>query len=176
MIVVSLLGILYCVYPIIMAYLSPTLLKTGQVDEQKGFYIVIPKIHAEAAVIPNVDPWNKAVYLPALRQGVAQAKGTAFPGQQGTIFLFAHSSGAPWEVNWYNTIFMRLGELKNGDEIILWKDGGKYVYKVREKKEVRPNEVSYLLNTQRTQLIVQTCTPIGTTLRRLLVFLDFVGK
>ena len=33
-------------------------------------------------------------------------------------------------------------------------------------------DVSYLIETKKTQLILQTCTPIGTSLKRLLVFAD----
>lgn len=38
------------------------------------------------------------------------------------------------------------------------------------KKTVWPNEVKYLKEDQGDILILQTCTPIGTALQRLLVF------
>jgi LPXTG-site transpeptidase (sortase) family protein len=137
---------------------------------QKGTFITIPKIKAQSPVIENVDPWNEAAYGEALKHGVAQAKGTSLPGQHGTVYLFAHSSGLPWDLTHFNTIFLKLGELQNGDKILIRRNGKDYPYKVTDKKEVDPSEVQYLLDTKKTQLVVQTCTPIGTSLRRLLIF------
>lgn len=133
--------------------------------------VVIPKIGAVAPVLYNVDPFNSGVYKKALTQGVAHAKGSSLPGENGKIFLFAHSSGMPWELTRYNTIFLRLNELAPDDEISIYRDGNKYTYKVTDKKEVWPSEVSYLLEkSTENELILQTCSPIGTDLKRLLVF------
>ena len=71
----------------------------------------------------------------------------------------------------FNTVFLRLGELNMGDIISIYKDGKEYTYAVSDKKEVWPNEVSYLVNAEDEDiLILQTCTPIGTDLKRLLIF------
>jgi sortase A len=134
--------------------------------------ISIPKINIEAPINWNVDPFNKEEYREVLKSGVAHAKGTSFPAQDGTMFIFAHSSDFPWMLTRYNIIFFRLGELQKGDEIIVTRDGRNYKYKVREKKNVWPNEVKYLTEATRTQLILQTCTPPGTAFMRLLVFAD----
>lgn len=146
--------------------------KAEKITSKKGFFVTIPKINAQAPVIPNVDPWNKAIYNKELKKGVAHAKGTALPDGNGTIFLFAHSSLPPWEMTRVNTAFLKLGQLENGDQIQLLKDGKEYIYKVRDKKEVWPTEVQYLTQLEKDQLILQTCVPIGTALRRLLVFAD----
>lgn len=155
-------------FPIIRLYIYPP--QSNFFPRKNGYAINIPKIHASAKVIPNVDPWNEKEYTKALQEGVAQAKGTALPGQQGTIFLFAHSSGPPWQETYYNTLFVRLGDLKNGDKIMLYKGFNKYTYIVFDKKTVWPNQVQYLQNKGKNVLILQTCTPIGTSLQRLLVF------
>ena len=94
------------------------------------------------------------------------------PGETGTIFLFAHSSDAPWRLTRYNTVFLRLGGLEPGDEIHITTEKGEFIYRVREKKVVWPNETEYLTNIERDQLILQTCSPVGTDLKRLLVFAD----
>lgn len=169
-ILLSVLGFSYILYPIIKIYLFPPAIK--QIQTQKGIFLTIPKIHAQAPIIENVNPWNQSEYLQSLKKGIAHAKGTALPGENGTIFLFAHSSGSPWEITWYNTIFLRLNELQKKDRIEIVKNGKKYLYKVRDKKEVWPSEVNYLLQTKKDQLILQTCTPIGTSLKRLLIFAD----
>ena len=106
---------------------------------------MIPKIYAQAPIIHDVDPWNEAIYKNALTQGVAHAKGSARPGQSGTSFLFAHSSGMPWEITRYNTIFLRLSELSISDRIILSVDGKRTTYQVVDKKEVTPDKVEYLV-------------------------------
>jgi len=164
----SLLGFIFLFSPIVWIYLFPTQIKPLQ--EMSGFSVTIPKIHAQAQIVEQVDPWNQSVYDAALEHGVAQAKGTSYPGQAGTIFLFAHSSEAPWELTETNIPFLRLGELQNNDQIYLVRNKKTYIYKVYMKKEIWPTETKYLTNISKTQLILQTCTPIGTSLKRLLVF------
>lgn len=144
---------------------------TTQPALTSNYYIDIPKISAQAPIIAGVNPWNESEYEKALQKGVAQAKGTSLPGQPGTIYLFAHSSLPPWEITRTNTAFLRLGELVPGDKIIIERQGVKYDYTVTGEKVVWPNNVSYLTqDLQINQLILQTCTPIGTSLQRLLVF------
>ncbi len=168
LIILSLLGFAITFYPIVSVYLFPPPLQS--ITKDNSFAILIPKIHALGKVIENVNPWDQSDYNRALKKGIAHAKGTALPGQKGSIFLFAHSSGLPWEITRYNTIFLRLGELKTNDEIKLYYKGKEYKYLVTSKKEVWPNEVNYLLDQKKDQLVLQTCTPLGTSLKRLLVF------
>ncbi len=166
----SLMGFIYTFYPLITAYFFPPPIKTIQASSTTQPTLSIPKIGAQAPIIYQVDPWNEAAYKKALESGVAQAKGTALPGEKGTTFIFAHSSGNPWELTRYNTIFLRLGELEKGDLIVISLPEKQLTYRVIDKKTVWPQEVQYLTNTQKDQLILQTCTPIGTSLQRLLVF------
>lgn len=163
------LAILFFVYyPFIRLYLDPP--KIDPNPPETGIFIQIPKIGAQAPIILDVDPWNSKEYLKKLTEGVAHAKDTSLPWEEGTSFLFAHSSDVPWRISRYNTVFFRLGELNKGDEIFVIKNGEKLVYKVTDKKEVWPNEVEFLKNISKNQLILQTCTPIGTDLKRLLIF------
>jgi len=74
------------------------------------FAIVIPKIGAVAPVIDNVDPFNPKSYLPALFKGVAHAKGTAYPGQFGNTYIFAHSTDSFYNVGRYNAVFYLIGQ------------------------------------------------------------------
>lgn len=170
LIVASLAGLAFTFYPLLQTYFAPP--NVEKVTAKTGIYITIPNIHAQSAVIENVDPWNESIYNEALKKGVAHAKGTALPGEKGTAFLFAHSSGVPWELTRNNTIFLRLNDLSTGDTILVTRNGKDLPYKVTAKKEVNPSEVQYLIQTDKTQLILQTCTPVGTSLRRLLIFAD----
>lgn len=136
-----------------------------------NFGIVVPKIAANAKVMADVDPGNQKVYFEALKNGVAHAAGTVYPGQVGNSFLFAHSVGNFWEVNRWNAVFYLLRELAPGDEVDLFYQGKRYVYVVYGKRVVEPSEVGYL-NAQANfpMLTLQTCWPPGTTFKRLLVF------
>jgi len=136
-----------------------------------NFSIVIPKIAANAKILANVDPADEKIYLSALQKGVAHAQGTAFPGEGGHIFLFAHSTDYFWNVGAYNAVFYLLGKLEKGDEVNIFYKGQRFVYKVISKKIVDPKQVEYLTRKSNKEfLTLQTCWPPGTTLKRLLVF------
>jgi len=160
--------ILFIYYPLITVYLFPGQEKVINAE----FSIKIPKIKLASPIVKNVDATNEKEYRAALTKGIAHAKGSSFPGTKGVIFLFGHSSDYPWNLTRYNTIFLRLGDLQKNDLVILEKDGKEYKYKVVDKKTVWPNEVKYLSQNGKTQLILQTCTPIGTPFQRLLVFAE----
>ncbi len=141
------------------------------------FSIVIPKIGANANIIANVNPANESEYLEALKRGVAHAAGTAFPGEGGHIFLFAHSTDYIWNVGTYNAVFYLLYKLEKNDEINLFFKGQRYVYKVVDKRIVDPSEVEYITRkTNNEFLTLQTCWPPGTTLKRQLVFATRVAE
>ena len=138
------------------------------VDENFG--IVIPKISANAKVIPEVDSQDSDIYQRALTQGVAHAKGTALPGENGNTFIFAHSSADFLEASRYNAVFYLLSKLEYKDKIYLFYEGRKYVYEVKEQKKVEATDVSYLQkDTPESQLTLMTCWPPGTTLKRLII-------
>lgn len=139
--------------------------------QDPNFSIIIPKIGANSRIIPNVDASDEKVYLEALKHGVAQVAGTAFPGEGGHIFLFAHSTDYFWNVSAYNAIFYLLYKLEKDDEVDLFYKGERYVYRVIGSQVVDPSEVQYLTRkTNREFLTLQTCWPPGTTLKRLLIF------
>jgi len=135
------------------------------------FGIVIPKISANAPIIANVDADSYDEYIKALQLGVAHALGTAFPGDNGHIYLFAHSTDNILSVGTYNAVFYLLYKLEPGDEVLLFYKGHKYRYSVTGKRVVSPNEIHYLTRASAEEfLTLQTCWPPGTTLQRLLVF------
>lgn len=167
---IPILVLLYIYYPLLFVYVDPPKIQPAP---SKGIFIEIPKIQAQGKIVENVDPWNETIYQEKLLLGIAHAKGSAEVGSnKGTIYLFAHSSDLPWRMTRYNTAFYKLGQVKKSDRILLIKNGKKYFYKVRDKKVVWPNETKYIKDLTRTQLILQTCTPIGTSLQRLLVFAE----
>jgi sortase A len=118
-------------------------------------------------VFPNVDPGNPDEFKPVLQQGVAHAKGTVFPGMVGNTYLFAHSADNWWDVGRYNAVFYLLKNLQKGDEVIVFFEDQRYDYVVSESFIAESSDVSLLNNHKTTeQLVLQTCWPPGTTLKR----------
>ncbi len=138
--------------------------------------ITIPAIFVDEPVIYNVDPNDPAAYLPALKVGIAHASSTAFPGNGGLGYYFAHSS-TPNLVQKYNAVFYLLGKLHAGDDIYIFHENNRFDYQVTDTKITTPDDVSFLHQTHNTESIVlQTCWPPGTTLQRLLVFAQKTQK
>ncbi|MDO8498943.1 MAG: sortase [bacterium] len=134
------------------------------------FGIVIEKINANAKVVPDVNPSDEKSYMAALSQGVAHAKGTSYPGQKGNIYLFSHSTDAPWNIVRFNAIFFLLGKLEPEDRVIMFYQGRRYDYIVFDKRVVPPSETKYLTDKyDQSVLTLQTCDPPGTILNRLII-------
>jgi len=141
------------------------------------FGLVIPKVGINTSVIPSVNPSDPGVYLEALKKGVAHASTSYFPDEDGTVYLFSHSTNYDWFVSDLNAVFYLLKNLSEGDLIVLFYKGKQYTYRLREKRVVKPTEISYLVPQKGTKtLILQTCWPPGSTTERLLLFADFVEE
>lgn len=151
--------------------------KTAAVQKEAASYnvnsyfsVVIPKINAVSNVIANVDANNKEEYIDALSRGVAHARGTYFPGQGKTIFLFSHSTDSPLNTARFNAVFYLLRKLEKGDRILVFFTDKKYEYGVDDKMIAEPGDTSWLTkNFDGETLILMTCDPPGTTWRRLLI-------
>lgn len=140
--------------------------------------IIIPKLDLNVPiVIPSSDAlmaedWTRLEHdiQEGLEDGVVHYPGTARPGQAGNFFLTGHSSYFPWAEGDYKSVFARLHALEVGDEYWVFYGGDRHRYIVQEKKEVKPSDVSVLDQPLSRRLsTLMTCTPIGTTLRRLII-------
>lgn len=141
------------------------------------FGIVIEKINANAKVVANVNPADEREYFSALTKGVAQALGSTSPGEKGNLYLFSHSTDAPWNIIRFNAIFYLLRELESGDRVIIFYQNRRYDYIVFDKVIAAPNDVSYLTNKYDTPVLtLQTCDPPGTLLNRLVVRAKLVNS
>jgi sortase A len=109
----------------------------------------------------------------SLRDGVVHYPGSAKPGHAGNFFITGHSSYYPWNDGDFKDVFARLHELVAGDTYSVYYGGDLHTYRVLSKKEVRPSDVSVLDQpTDKRVATLMTCTPIGTTLRRLIVLAE----
>lgn len=140
--------------------------------QDPAFSVIIPKIGANERIVANVDPDNEEEYLKVLLDNIAHAKGTAFPGINGTTYLFAHSTDNFWDVGRYNAVFYLLNKMEIGDDVVLFFNGKRHNYVVSETKIVDPKNV-HLVNANLgggERVVLQTCWPPGTAWKRLLVF------
>lgn len=137
------------------------------------FALVIPKINLNTAVIADIDPTNPLVYEDALKKGVAHSVTSYYPNENGTVYLFSHSTNYEWFVKDLNAVFYLVRNLEAGDLVTLFYQGNRYDYRVKEKKIVKPNDVSYLVPQQgKRELILQTCWPPGSNSERLILIAE----
>ena len=140
--------------------------------------LVIPKLNLN---VPIVVPPNDALLREdwksleeniqmSLQDGVVHYPGTAKPGQAGNFFVTGHSSYFPWAKGEYKSVFARLSELKTGDEYWVFYGGDRFRYVIEGKKEIKPSDVTVLDQPVSKRIgTLMTCTPVGTTLRRLII-------
>jgi LPXTG-site transpeptidase (sortase) family protein len=138
---------------------------SAESNQQTEYVIDIPKVdvHNAKVVIGGTD----------LNSSLIQYPGTAMPGQAGSPVIFGHSVLRqfynPSEKNprRYTSIFSKIMTLKPGDDIYITENNVKYHYKVKDKTEVKPEDVFILTqNYDARDLKLVTCTPEGTYLRR----------
>lgn len=134
----------------------------------------IPLIDVEDRTVQNVKELEE-VFMKELENGIVRYPGSAKPGNEGNAFIFGHSSNFPW-LEWkYNDVFALLDNVVFGDEIIAYYDQKKYVYKVTQKKVIRPGDTSVLEKVEgKKQISLMTCWPVGTTLNRMIVIGELV--
>ncbi|MBU1327048.1 sortase [Patescibacteria group bacterium] len=158
---------------------NPLVTKTGALIEPVNteFALVVPKIGINAPVIPAVNPAKPGDYMEALSGGIAHASTSFFPNENGTVYLFSHSTNYEWFVKDLNAVFYLLKNLDEGDLIVLFYKGNRYTYRLREKRVVGPKDVAYLSPISgEKRLILQTCWPPGSVSQRLLIFADLVEE
>jgi len=129
--------------------------------------LFIPKIGVEAPIGWDVGEND---IMGALEKNLAHISGTGKPSEDKNIFVTGHSSNYWWKSGDFKTVFALLPELKENDEIFITYKGKFYKYVVFKTEEVGKNDVSNYIDSDKEQLTLMTCVPVGTNLRRLLVF------
>ena len=134
------------------------------------FFIEIPKLNVYEKIQANVNPNLASEYKAALKDGVAHALGSAFPGQEKLIYIFGHSTDGAWNVEAYNAVFYQIKDLQPGDQIILHLGEEKFAYEVSAQNITKSSEVDFVNNLKNQNiLLLQTCWPPGTSWQRLFV-------
>ncbi|HLD24632.1 MAG TPA: sortase [Patescibacteria group bacterium] len=161
------------------AVFNPLKQPDGSVIEpvDKEFGLIVPKIGVNAAVIPSVNPTKPGEYMTALENGIAHSSLSYFPNEDGTVYLFSHSTNYDWFVGDLNAVFYLLKNLEEGDTMVVMYKGAPYTYRLTEKRVVPSTAVSYLVpQAGARRLILQTCWPPGSVAERLLIFADLIEE
>jgi sortase A len=113
----------------------------------------------------------------ALANGVAHHPQTSLPWSQSAqrnVYLAGHRMG--FRGTWSRMIFYNLDKLERGDEVVLKDRAGRsYRYRVREVLITDPTDVWVMGQVRgRDMVTLQTCTPIPTFQKRLIVRADRV--
>ncbi|MEU9025286.1 class E sortase [Actinomadura sp. NPDC048394] len=113
----------------------------------------------------------EGVSVSDLRKGPGHYPGTALPGQVGNFVVSGHRTT-------YSAPFNKLGELDRGDEILIDTRDDQYVYKVTDRRIVKPTEVDVTAPvpfhpgrrpTGRT-ITLTTCHPKYSAAKRMIIF------
>lgn len=128
----------------------------------------------DAIGLHNVPVLNKGGNW-SLNNGVAHQRGTSMPwspSKQRNVYLSGHRLG--WPGTESHLVFYHLDKLARGDEILLKdRDGKSYRYRVSESFVVEPNDTWVMGKVRgRDMVTLQTCTPIPTWEKRLIVRAD----
>lgn len=120
--------------------------------------IKIPAINLTKYVVAGVG-------IHDLRKGVGHFPNTPFPGQLGNAAIAGHRTT-------YGQPFYDLNKLRPGDDIVITTIlGDTYVYVVTGSEEVGKNDYHVISDSDpsRATLTLITCTPVGTSSRRLVI-------
>jgi LPXTG-site transpeptidase (sortase) family protein len=122
--------------------------------------VVIPKADVDAIVVNGVTHKLLAV-------GPGHMPSTPMPGEAGNAVISAHR----------DTFFRHIGDLRNGDQVIVHRGGSIFQFAVKNKKIVKPNDMSVIQPTGGAELTLITCYPtyfIGPAPKRLVVVSELV--
>ncbi len=139
-------------------------------QEGVSYFLTIPKLKIYQA--------NVIVGARSLDKNLAQYPGTAMPGQPGNTVILGHSVLPQFfNPDNYLTIFSWLYRLKQGDRVLIDYGQKRFVYQVDDLYEISPKNLQPLRQDfhDRTLTLI-TCSPPGTSLRRLIVTTHLVAQ
>ncbi|MBR5027027.1 class E sortase [Candidatus Saccharibacteria bacterium] len=164
----------------IMAYVSPGNAPASSIDSVDPTVtraitpdprLIIPKLNVDVPVHFGIEPSQAMSYM---NDGVAHYRipgANAFPGEIGNLVITGHSAGDIYSSNPYKYIFSGLERLEAGDTIYVNYKSVRYTYTITKKEVIEPTNVAALvIETDKPLITLVTCTPLGTSRYRLLVF------
>jgi len=128
------------------------------------FYTIsIPALEIKDAIVSTVDT--------DLGKHLINYQGTSIPGKNGNAVIFGHSTLPQlYNPKDYKTIFANVYKLKNGDIVYATINNVTYSYRIFGIIVVDPSDSSALIQDyDNSYLTIVTCTPPGTTWKRLII-------
>lgn len=140
--------------------------------------LIIPKINVEAPIVYGVNPADNNSVEDNLRNGVVHypiSNASSNPGEKGATVILGHSSNDVFDDGKYKFVFVQLNKLEEGDTFYVNNNGTRYTYSVSRKEIINPTDIAKVTaDPSKPSIILITCDPPGTALRRLLVFAEQV--
>ncbi len=139
--------------------------------------LMIPKLNVEVPVVFGSKNDVNSMSA-AMSNGVAHFSipgASAKPGEIGNFAVSGHSAGNIYQQSDYKFIFSGLTRMGGGDLIYMDYNGQRYTYRVIGTKTVDPSDSAALRkiandNAGKPMITLITCTPLGTSKYRLLVY------
>ena len=139
--------------------------------------LMIPKLNVEVPVVfGSKNDLNSMAN--AMSNGVAHFSipgASAKPGEVGNFAISGHSAGNIYQQSDYKFIFSGLTRMGTGDLIYMDYNNQRYTYRVTGTRIVDPSNSKSLReiasnNPGKPMITLITCTPLGTSKYRLLVY------
>lgn len=139
--------------------------------------LMIPKLNVEVPVTFGASNDLQSM-ASAMTNGVAHFAingASAKPGEVGNFAVSGHSAGNVYESSNYKFIFSGLTRMQAGDLIYMDYNSQRYTYRVTGTRTVEPSDAGSLRkiaseNPGKPMITLITCTPLGTSRYRLLVY------
>jgi sortase A len=137
-------------------------LKSDKTKIEK-YFISIPSLSIDSAIVSTMDN--------DLSQHLVNYEGTAIPPSKGNAVIFGHSTLPQlYNPKDYKTIFANAYKLKIGEEINVKVENLIYNYKITNITVVDPKDTSIFEQDYNDSFFtLVTCTPPGTTWKRLII-------
>lgn len=141
--------------------------------------LIIPKINVEAPIVYGITSLADAPVQVGLKDGVVHYPipgADSMPGEKGNSVILGHSSNDVFDDGNYKFIFVQLDQLQKGDIFYINHEGKRYTYSVTAKEVILPTQVTKLILPQdKPVATLVTCVPIGTALKRLVIYADQIS-
>ncbi|WP_031409018.1 class D sortase [Geobacillus vulcani] len=140
---------------------APLYSKQPKIGEQIG-ELIIPKLNASLPIYHGTDEDE-------LEKGVGHYAGSVLPGEADNCVLSGHR----------DTVFRRLGEVGQGDLLIVRTSAGTFTYKVRKVRIVDADDRTVIVPKPKATLTVSTCYPfryVGPAPQRYVLVANLINE
>lgn len=138
-------------------------------DQNDGYFaIAVPSLGINDLKISHpTDVNTQQGLLAPLQTGVGHL--FSYPGNDGTILVYGHSSSTAYDVSEFTKIFRKINALKPGDKVYIAYQGETHEYEVTFSQVVDASDMSAYQKNNGEELILYTCWPPDNVTQRYLV-------